>query len=523
MKLLDLDFVLTSDRSMITDHHRKEFVGFMTTSPPIVLPSFMWRWIAAPKPKIDKYGRPLIAPYGMRKVEAALVKAGFKAAVIDPSKLKPYLKRVKAVMIGHHDYFGVNPPSVQWWMLFGKEPLNRVELFKLMNLLKYAKEHINKDLIIVAGGPAAWQWIRFPKLREHFKVDVVLEGEAEEAVVELARKILNGEELPKHIEVKPKDAPENIPTIIRPSVNGLVEISRGCPRGCKFCPVTLRRFRHFPLNMIKEEILVNKKFGIDQVILHAEDVLLYGAHSIIPNPDAVLKLNKMALETVKDVGWSHAALATVVVAEKKFKLMTKLAELFNEYGHDYFGFQTGIETGSPRLASIIMRAKAAPYPPDKWPEVVEEAFGILHDLRIVPASTLIVGVPGEKDEDVVKTIELVERLKPYRSLIIPLLFVPMGLLSNKDWFKSYEMKEVHAELFSICLKHTLKWAPEIAKWYVKDSKNPFFKLGVLAFIKLAQKASEKIDAEVILNSVKKAKEQKKEGIYKEEMFEAAPA
>ncbi len=284
----------------------------------------------------------------MRKVEAALLEAGIEAAIIDPSKLKPYLKKVKVVMVGHHDYFGVNPPSVQWWMLFNKEPMNRVELFKLMTLIKKVKENYNRDLVVVAGGPAAWQWMRFPKLREYFKVDVVLEGEAEEATVELVKKILAGEEYPKHIEVKPADAPEKIPVIKGASVNGLVEISRGCPRGCKFCPVTLRRFRHFPLDMIEKEILVNKYYGINGAIPHAEDVLLYGSHSIIPNPEAVLKLHEMVFKHVKDVGWSHAALATVVVAEKEFKLMTKISEMFREHGQEYFGFQDGFSQAGGR-------------------------------------------------------------------------------------------------------------------------------------------------------------------------------
>ncbi len=168
-----------------------------------------------------------------------------------------------------------------------------------------------------------------------------------------------------------------------------------------------------------------------------------------------------------------------------------------------------------------MRAKSAPFPPEKWPEVVEEAFAILHDLGIVPAATLIVGVPGEREDDVIKTIELVERLKPYRSLIIPLFFVPMGLLSTKDWFKAFEMKEVHAELFAVCLRHTLRWASDIARWYVGDS-NPLFRWGINMFIKLAERASRKMTAQTILEHVRnarmKAMKRKKMGIYPKELF-----
>ena len=93
--MLDLDFVITVDRTLMTNHHGKEFIGFMTTSPAIGLPEFLWMWICAPKPKCDKYGRPREAPYGLRKVEAALQEAGFKAAVIDPDYLDKYLQELR--------------------------------------------------------------------------------------------------------------------------------------------------------------------------------------------------------------------------------------------------------------------------------------------------------------------------------------------------------------------------------------------------------------------------------------------
>ena len=35
---------------------------------------------------------------------------------------------------------------------------------------------------------------------------------------------------------------EEIPDITKPSINGLIEIGRGCCRGCQFCNVTLSAF-----------------------------------------------------------------------------------------------------------------------------------------------------------------------------------------------------------------------------------------------------------------------------------------
>jgi len=148
-----------------------------------------------------------------------------------------------------------------------------------------------------------------------------------------------------------------------------------------------------------------------------------------------------------------------------------------------WGAEIGIETGSPELAKKIMPAKAHPFKPEEWPEVVRTGMGLMHDHKLVPACTLIVGVPEETEEDLIKTIELVEDLKNVRSLIVPLFFVPMGRLKDEDWFKDTEMNQLHMELLIKCLKHDFYWIDSLIdlaferKWYAKLLR-PFYRLFV---------------------------------------------
>src|SRR3990170_959690 len=109
----------------------------------------------------------------------------------------------------------------------------------------------------------------------------------------------------------------------------------------------------------------------------------------------------------------------------------------------WWGAEIGIETGSPEIARKIMPAKAHPFKAEDWAEVVQTGMGIMHDNKLVPACTLIVGLPEEKEEDVIKTMELVDDLKHFRSLIVPLFFVPLGRLKSENWFKQTEMSELH--------------------------------------------------------------------------------
>jgi len=471
---MGFEIVLTTDRTMMSNHHGKEFLGFIATGPPIGMPESLWMLLAAPKVKVDGEGRPREAPYGMRKIEAALIDAGFNAAIVDPDHIGKHLDSMKILMLSHHDYFAYGPPSSEWWSLTGLEPVNRRSFIRFMNspVVRKAKE---KGVKIIAGGPAAWQWLYELDLMDKWGVDTIVDGEGEKIVVEVVEKALRNEPLPRYIYVGASEAPgvSEIPVIKGASVNGLVEIMRGCPRGCRFCSVTLRPLRFIPLEKILAEVDVNLRAGLKGIILHSEDVLLYHADGVKPRPEPLLKLHEEVLRRIgeeRSLAWSHASLAAIKYAEDNYKLVSKLMNelVLNEHRR-FLGVEVGIETGSVRLAREIMRAKASPYPVEEWPSIVEDAFRIMHENRIVPAATVILGFPGETPDDVVKTIELIDRLKPYRSIIVPMFFVPMGALKRDKWFLRDHLKREHIDALLAMYNHTIYWAENIMReFYLRE-------------------------------------------------------
>ena len=118
------------------------------------------------------------------------------------------------------------------------------------------KEAKKRGLKIIVGGPGAWQFQYRPDFAEQNGIDCIVEGEGERVLGKIFSTALKGEELPKHWDVTVADAPklDDIPDIVSPSVNGLVEIGRGCCRGCEFCNVTLRPLRWYPIEKIMREI-----------------------------------------------------------------------------------------------------------------------------------------------------------------------------------------------------------------------------------------------------------------------------
>jgi radical SAM superfamily enzyme YgiQ (UPF0313 family) len=285
--------------------------------------------------------------------------------------------------------------------------------------------------------------------------------------------------LPQTYEVKVEESPliEEIPNIVNPSVNGLVEIGRGCCRGCKFCSVTLRPLRWFPIERILNDVDVNLQAGNRGVILHEDDVMLYGSNNTLPNDEKLLNLHEVVSKKCDGITWSHCSLAAVAA---KPQLFAKVAEIIRRK-QPWWGVEIGLETGSAMLAAKIMPAKAHPFKPEEWPEVARNGMGLMHDNMLVPACTLIVGVPEETEDDILKTMELIDDVKDCRSLIVPLFFVPMGRLKDEDWFKNTKMTKAHEELMVKCVEHDFRWVDDLIRMSFSEGWKsyvirPFFKL-----------------------------------------------
>ncbi|MEM3265379.1 MAG: radical SAM protein, partial [Thermoplasmata archaeon] len=203
-------------------------------------------------------------------------------------------------------------------------------------------------------------------------------------------------------------------------------------------------------------------------ILHSDDLMLYGGNGVIPNGDKLVELHQLAKKHFKTLAWSHASVAGLLKAEQDSKAISRISEIFLQ-DQDWIGVEIGVETGSPRLANIIMPAKASPFDTQKWPEIVKEAAGLMADAHIIPAMTLITGLPEETEDDVRKTIELVEDLWDFKALIMPMFFVPMGKLKEKDWFKANELSDIQIELLKVCMSHGLRQSKRILREYVRDT------------------------------------------------------
>jgi radical SAM superfamily enzyme YgiQ (UPF0313 family) len=471
------DIVLTADSTLMSDYRRNEFLGFGTCAPSNFLPDFLFRRLFFPPIRADN-NEPVSAPYGLRIVEAQLAKEGFNVQTVMPDHLKSHVRTAKVLGIHVMDPFGLGPASSTLASILKKEPF-LAQYFRHLLELPEVRKAKKRGMKIIVGGPGVWQLTYRPKFIEKHGIDCIVQGEGERVVGRIFEAALNNEPLSPNYEVSVEESPrlEEIPNILKPSVNGLVEIGRGCCRGCKFCSVTLRPLRWFPLERILADVEVNLRGGNKGVILHEDDVMLYGSKTTLPNDEKLLELHEALSIKCDGMTWSHCSLAAVAA---KPKLFSQIAEIIRRK-QPWWGVEIGLETGSAELASKIMPAKAHPFKPEQWPEVARMGLALMHDNMLVPACTLIVGVPEETEDDVMKTIELMDDVKDFRSLIVPLFFVPMGRLKDEDWFKNTKMTKAHEELMIKCVEHDFHWVNDLinisfsGEWKGYAIR-PFFKL-----------------------------------------------
>ncbi len=483
------EVLLTADRTLMSNYHHNEFLGFGTCAPPNFIPEWLYSYLFFP-PLKTRNGRPWTAPYGLRKTEAQLLKEGFKVETVSPNHLRSYLNDAKVLGVYTMDPFGLGPASSTLASIFKKEPY-LAKHFQALLKSQTVKKAKQNGLKVIVGGPGAWQFRYREKAVKNLGIDCVIEGEAENVIGKFFRAAISGEEIPSHYEVGVDEAPslEEIPDIVQPSINGLIEIGRGCCRGCQFCNVTLRPLRWYPIEKIDRELSVNLDSGkVTGACLHAEDVMLYGSKNTTPNDEKLVQLHELVTKRCQSISWSHCSLAAVA---SKPTLISKLSELILQ-NQAWWGVEVGIETGSPEIAKRIMPAKAHPFKAEDWHDVVCNGMGLMHDSKLVPACTLILGLPEEQESDIIKTMELVDDLKEMRSLIVPLFFVPLGKLKSEDWFTDTKLSELHKQLLIQCAEHDFYWVDNLldwafsGKWYQRIMKEFYKGFAAIAKSKVRQ-------------------------------------
>ena len=411
------------------------------------------------------------------------------------------------VGIHAHNPVGITFATNIYSYLYGRdaEPINATE-FKRVILHPALRRH-KQHLKIIVGGPGSWQ-IEKQNLQDEWQIDCLVDGEAEDLVLPLFEAAYRGEPLPRKVEGHSPGL-DRIPRIHHRSTYGVVEITRGCGRGCQFCSVALRAGKSIPLEHILHNVRVQVAEGADTILFTTEDLFLYEqGPRFNTNVQALKRLfeSVAAVPGVKHINLTHGTISPVV---RDPELLGEISELAvgksstqhaasTHPDHRYATLFVGLETGSVRLFKQHMKGKAYPFRPEQWPEVVLKGMELMNKHNWFPICTFILGLPGETREDTKQSLELLYALKDSKWVVFPTLFVPLEdtRLGSKNAAKLAQLTDLQWEFFFTCWRYGIdfwrrqrstQWKFNIGiplyyyfmgrKFFGSEIKYPLFRLG----------------------------------------------
>ena len=498
--------VLTAPLTEAIDH-AGYFIQMAMASLPIWLEGILnrkypkWREVEHNADGSAKY-----MPAGVRLVEKSLLRAYDPDDIVAcfPQDLDKFVgPRTRVVAVSTHNPLGVTFAAGVYTSIFGssKMPINSHYSRQLFSQIKSSPYRENFKVIV--GGSGGWQIIQ-TDLYDELGIDCVVEGRSESGdALEIFAKAIKGEALPKQIDVK---HPQDRDAILFPDARttfGVVEMTTGCGRRCKFCVPDLNPQIDLPKDKIMNAVRANVREGNKQISLATEDMFIWGqVHTdtpfYFPNREALLDLYGDVVNTpgVEQHVLSHSTIAPAVVDPILIKELSKLLLPKSPIHFPYLSSHPekkalapliGLETGSVRMAKKIMPSKGVPFAIEHWPSVVLEGLSVLNENNWFPAMTLIVGNPDETDEDIMETLDLVYEMerRGLFAFLIPSIFTPLHdtrMEMEKGVTQTRQLSPLQWQLMMKCWKMNLRpgqyswWGPtawrvgSIGMWLYKLRK-----------------------------------------------------
>lgn len=486
--------VLSADRTLMSPYRGISLASFFGCAPALdfnrtkdsfwyyilknqVTPRVLFDFIC--NPIGHKNGIANFAPYGLRKLEASLLRDGYNpddVVVAHPDYIDKFIgPETEVIGTYEMDPLGMGPVTMTF--TFGRKTMSYDEFYNrdLHLRINSAKNRNGSKAKVIVGASGTWQYNYDPAKIEEYGIYGIVEGDLGGIGPELdgvgARffdAVINGEldtsnpfkksefkvEIKEFVKSDRKyhgrffhysDEPtiDEIPNIVNPSMHGMIEVMRGCGRGCKFCDVTLRPLRYYPVEKVQKEIEINMKYGgLKNAWIQSDDIFVYGLNprttkNMQPNREAIEELFQGIMDTgIEHTNPTHGTLAGAIADER---LVPNVSKIIKSGPDNFIGIQCGLETGSIRLIGKYADRKLAPFKPSEWHWVVKEGVKTLNEHYWVPAFTLIMGLDNnESIDDSWETIRLIHELETEQPdskfTVTPLTFVPIGLLEKSSFF-----------------------------------------------------------------------------------------
>ena len=277
---------------------------------------------------------------------------------------------------------------------------------KSRQMLRRVKE-LNKEAIIVACG--CYVQVAKEEVEKIEEVDLILGNNEKKNIVELVEKFQNekiGKEKKSELEevedvMHKKDFVEFGNVVYTEKTRAVIKVQDGCDRFCSYCIIPYARGRvrsRKPENVISEIEKISKK-GIKEVVITGIHIASYGKdfkeeYRLI---DLLEEINKIdGIERIE-----LGSIEPLLITEEFVKRLKKLEKICH---HFHLSLQSGCNETLKRMNRR--------YSIEEFRKIVQLLRKNYEDVNLT--TDIIVGFPGETEEEFQKTYEFLKEIKFYK-------------------------------------------------------------------------------------------------------------
>ena len=253
----------------------------------------------------------------------------------------------------------------------------------------------NKKVIIAGCLPL----INFERLCKEVRFDGVVGPAAGDGIIEIVKRVLNGERvvaLEEAVNAKPS---LNLPRLRLNPVISIIPINYGCLGTCAYCCVVFARghLRSYGIQEIVERVKKDSAMGVQEFWITSQDTACYGR-------DRGMNLAEL-LNALCDVEGSFRVRVGMMAPNMVLDILGDLIQAFKN-GKIFKFIHLPVQSGDDQILEHMRRF----YSVEGFKRIVNAFRASFPEMTL--ATDVICGFPGEGEEAFEKTLQLIGEVKP---------------------------------------------------------------------------------------------------------------
>ena len=342
------------------------------------------------------------------------------------------------------------------------------KVFGYLGRVKHLKKERPDVTVAIGGCMSQEESVAKEILEKHKYVNIVF---GTHNIHELGKLLIEAGENKQEIEVYSKEGEiyEQIPYKRDSKITAWVDIIYGCDKFCTYCivPYTRGKERSRKIKDIVEEVNFLKEKGYQEVTLLGQNVNAYGRDFKDGTEFSDL------LEEVAKTGINRVRFVT----SHPWNFTDKMIDIIAKYENVMPYIHLPLQSGSNRILKLMGRR----YTKEEYIALYQKMKNKIPNVAIT--TDIIVGFPGETEEDFESTLEVVEKCKfdgAFTFIFSPRIGTPAAKMKDDTPFKEKEerLKRLNDKINEDSKEHNLAYLNKIVKVLVlgvseKDSSKVY--------------------------------------------------